>query len=238
MTRTTRVGALIAVVLLLAPALTACVGQAAPAEAPGSPPSSAAPTSSPTPEPDPLDTVAVLVVRPEALELADAAGTVVLTLSYDAPIDEFTGTLAAVLGAEPTTSDWPGGMETHPRRDYEWQGLTVTDDLPGTDDPVEMNVSIVASDAVVGDDVEVRTAGGFRPGDDMAAFAESTGEPFTPGSMTGLPAEYGPELDVQSEWSSYPNANAVMVFNYEQRDPAAGDPGWVSAPWNFGVGHV
>jgi len=189
------------------------------------------------PEPDPLDTVAALAVRPEALELADAAGTVVLTLSYDAPIDEFTGTLGAVLGAEPTTSDWPGGTESHPRRDYEWQGLTVIDDLPGSDDPVEMNITIFASEAMVGDGVEVRTAGGFRPGDDMAALAKSVGEPFTPGSMTGLPAEFGPELGA-SEVSNYPNANAVKVFNYVQRDPAAGDPGSIAAPWNFGVGHV
>jgi hypothetical protein len=237
MIRTLRAGALTAVALLLTLPLTGCAG-----EAPAVETASSTPVASPSPEPtvelDPLEAVGVIVVRSEALELVDAAGSIIRRLSYDAPAEEFVGTLATVFGAEPATADWEGGMETPPRRDYEWEGFTVTDDLVGRDDPIDMNVSIMAAQAVVGDGVEIRTVDGFRPGDDMAAFAAATGADFAPGSATGLPAEFGPDLAVQSDWSSYPNANAVMVFNYEQREPGSGDPGWISAPWNFGIGHV
>ena len=83
MTRRSRRAALPALILAagLAFALSGCAPEAAPAAEPSSAPDTTAPTSTATA--DPLESVTTVVLRPEHLDLVDAAGTVVAELSYD-----------------------------------------------------------------------------------------------------------------------------------------------------------
>ena len=88
---------LITLAAVVAAALTGCVGDAA---GPESTPSSAtvAPTPTVEAEPvDPLTTVERIVVRPEQLELQDAGGVVIATLSYDDEAVQFVEVLTTVL---------------------------------------------------------------------------------------------------------------------------------------------
>lgn len=199
-----------------------------------------APSTTLEPEPAPA-TVTHLTVRPEQLELRSTDGTVVGTLSYDADIEVFIDTLAATLGGPPAVEESPGGIESHPSTRYIWPGALVIDDHEPDGLIDDMNVNVRFTHPVIGNGVTVSTVQGFRPGDDLEAFAEELGEKWHGEGPHDFPAETGPQLGPNGidGWTSTPraNANAVSVNDWI---------GWnhpevtssIMAPWNFGIGHV
>ncbi|MBT2499281.1 hypothetical protein J7E25_09240 [Agromyces sp. ISL-38] len=192
------------------------------------------PTPTPTAEPiDPLTTVTEIVVRPELLELHDAEGVVVATLSYDDEASLFMAALSTVLGAAPEQSELSGGMESAPRTDYSWDGLLATDDHEGNG-PIDMNVSVVFTAPTVGDGVTVRTVNGFQPGGDAQALAAELGEPWYGNGADQVRVETGEPIGEQQPYSDYENAYSVAVNAWEWQ----GSSNAVFAPWNFGIGHV
>lgn len=200
-------------------------------------------TPTATPEPvDPLTTVSAIVVRPEHLDLLDAAGVVVTTLSYDAESAEFIDTLSTVLGAEPSLSEHGASMETPPRTEYDWDGVRVTDDHEedvtaangATYGEVDMNVSVLFRTPTVGDGVAVRTVNGFQPGGDAQALAVELGEPWYGNGYDQVRVETGEPIGEQQPYTEYENAYSVAVNTWEWE----GASNTVFAPWNFGIGHV
>jgi hypothetical protein len=123
MPRSTNAGALVTVAVALMFTLTSCVSASpTPTGAPSTPsPSTPAdPTPIPTPAADPLDAVETLVVRPEALQLADADGTVVTELDYLSSPAEAITTLSEVFDAEPVTEEHRGSGHFPPSTSYRW----------------------------------------------------------------------------------------------------------------------
>lgn len=205
------------------------------------------PTESPIPttqpEPiDPLTTVTEIVVRPEQLELYDAEGVVVATLSYDSEVSEFTGALSTVLGASPELGEFAASMETPVRTEYTWNGVLVMDDHEeavsanglGGYGPFDMNVSVMFTAPTVGDGVAVRTVNGYQPGGDAQALAAELGEPWYGNGNDQVCVETGEPIGEQQPYSDYENAYSVAVNTWEWR----GASNVVFAPWNFGIGHV
>ena len=113
-------------------ALSGCTFGTTPASSPSP---EAIVTPSPTPSVDPLTTVAEIVVRPEHLDLLDAAGVIVTTLSYDADAATLVSALSTVLAAEPAQTESAGGLESRPATSYEWEGVRVWDDDDSADAP-------------------------------------------------------------------------------------------------------
>lgn len=223
-------------------ALSGCTFGTAPAPTPSAE-AVASSTPTPTPEPvDPLTTVSAIVVRPEHLDLLDAAGAVVATLSYDAESAEFIATLSTVLGAEPAVSEHGASMETPPRTEYDWDGVQVSDDheddVPAESGAnygeVDMNVSVHFKAPTVGDGVAVRTVNGFQPGGDAQALAAELGEPWYDNGFDHVRVETGEPIGEQQSYTEYENAYSVAVNTWEWE----GASNTVFAPWNFGIGHV
>lgn len=202
-----------------------------------SPEAIAPPTTTPTPEPaDPLTTVTEIVVRPEHLDLLDATGVVVTTLSYDADTPTFVGTLTTVLGAEPAAAETAGSLESRPATQYRWDGLLVWDDDDDAElgGPTEMNVSVTFSLSSIGDGVIVRTVNGFQPGGDAHALAIELGEQWYGNGQDQVRVETGEPIGERQPASDFENAYSVAVNTWEYD----GASNTVHAPWNFGIGHV
>jgi hypothetical protein len=117
--RTAIIGAAIVAATLLS-------GCTAPAVAEPSPTQKATPSSTPTPEPapilevDPIDTVTTFVVRPEALELRDVTGALVLELDYLTDPAAAVATITAVLGSAPIDETHSGGSHFPPSTMHRW----------------------------------------------------------------------------------------------------------------------
>jgi hypothetical protein len=207
-------------------------------------PSATPPAAAPTPEPiaeiDPV--VTRIVPRPEHLDLVNSAGVVVTRLSYDAEAATFVDTLVDALGGPPEVEEWAGGHEWFPSTRYTWPGVSVSDDHEPDGMASDMNVNIRFTHPVVGDGIAVSTIQGFRPGDDLRAFADELGEEWHGGEFEEFPAETGPDIGPRgyNEWddtyAEYANANAVAVNTWGGDDPSVTSV--IFAPWNFGVGHV
>lgn len=226
-----------AVILSVAAALTlsGCTFGPTPVPTP-SPEAASTPTPTPSAEPvDPLTTVTAIVVRPEYLELRDAADAVVSTLSYDADTQTFVDTLSTVFAAEPGQTESSGGMESPPSTEYWWgDGVRVWDDheVDGWG-PIDMNVSVLFTAPVVGDGVTVTTSTGFAPGGDAQTLAAELGEPWYGIGYDQVRVESGEPIGEQN-FDEYENAYSVAVNAWE----AYGSSAAVFAPWNFGIGHV
>ena len=217
------------------------------------PPPTAAPTPSVTPTQPPPTTAPIvdsgaavvthITVRPEHLELVNGTGLVVAELSYDAEADVFVDTLSEALGGTPGVVERPGGHEWFPTTRYTWPGAEVIDDHEPSGMSSDMNVSVRFTHPIVGNGISVSTVQGFRPGDDLQAFADAVGEPWHGSGYDEVPAETGPDIGERMYYAwhetylSYANANAVSVNQWNGGD----DPTVTSvifAPWNFGIGHV
>ncbi len=203
------------------------------ASAPGSATTTprATPSATPTAEPvDPLAAVTAIIVRPENLDLNDAAGATIRTLSYNAEAAEFVRAMNAILGAEPTVTERPGGNETHPTTQYDWPGVQVFDDHEQGDFQQDMNLAVVFTTPQIGQGVTVATIQGFQPGGDLAGLAEWMDEPYSADGYNQIQAERGPDIGPR-ELESYANANSVAGQDYKGSTV-------IFAPWNFGIGHV
>lgn len=229
-------------------ALVACVNAPDPTPKP-SPTADAAPRPKPsqTPVPEPVgqpappefavSDVTHITVRPEHLDLGLDDGTVIGTLSYDADVDSFVGTLSEVLGGSPSVEELPGGHEWVPSTRYLWPGVEVRDDHEPDGVEIDMNVSVTFTHPIVADGVGVSTVQGFQPGDSLRAFADELGETWHDSGFDQFPAETGPELGPQSEWYDRADANAVSVQSWAARTDTS-VTSVIHAPWNFGIGHV
>ncbi|WP_350347346.1 hypothetical protein ABIQ69_11965 [Agromyces sp. G08B096] len=185
-----------------------------------------------------------IVVRPEHLELVNRSGAVVDTLSYDADAGVFIDVLGGVLGGAPDVEERRGGHEWFPSTADRWPGVQVVDDHEPDGVSADMNVSVRFTHPIVGNGISVSTVQGFRPGDDLEAFAAELGEEWHGSGYDEFPAETGPDIAPRMcfEWDGscveYANANAVSVnlWGGGTTDPTVTSV--VSAPWNFGIGHV
>lgn len=188
-------------------------------------------TATPTPPPvDPLLTVTTIVVRPERLDLADSAGNVVRELSYDDETSQIVDALTIVLGEGPTLEEHSAdGVVVS--RNHSWPGLAIMDDLRSGPGNLPMNVMVRFELPLLGDGVAVRTTAGFAPGDDLAAYAASVGESYSPEGYAEnlVPLEVGPELG-----PSY-NPNHPSAYTVAAGDWGIGNgPSVVFAPFDFG----
>lgn len=239
MIRTLRAGALTAIAIVLS--LTACAGggeDATPS------PSVAIASQSPAVEVDPLETVAVVLVRPDHLDLRDDSNATVQTLSYDLNAEVMVAALTTVFDADPEVEEsvppcCEGGAATL----YRWDGFEVSDDIMGhydDENPAEwvpedgadlrgMNVGVTADGPAVGD-VAITTAVGFEVGEDVGSLAAELGLPYDPAAeYHRIPIEHGPELG-PSEEPGMTNANAVVILG-----PQPGGAFLLRAPLNLGV---
>ncbi|WP_307042669.1 hypothetical protein [Agromyces ramosus] len=181
-------------------------------------------------------------MRPEQLELHDAQGVQVATLSYDAEASAFIGALSTVLGAAPEQSEYTASMETPARTEYTWEGVHASDDHEevispnglGGYGPFDMNVSVMFTAPTVGDGVAVRTVNGYRPGGDAQALAAELGEPWYGNGNDQVRVETGEPIGEQQPYNDYENAYSVAVNTWEWH----GASNSIFAPWNFGIGHV
>jgi hypothetical protein len=213
-----------------------------PTPSPSAAPATAPPTTAPI-APEPSDTVvAHITVRPEHLDLVNSAGIVVAELSYDADADVFVDTISTVLGGPPGVEERPGGHEWHPTTHYTWPGMEVIDDHEPSGYQADMNVGVRFTHPIVGDGISVSTVQGFRPGDDLRALADQLGEEWHEEGWQSFPAETGAEIGERGydAWNDtyweYANAYAVDVSKSYAPQPDVTSV--VSAPWNFGIGHV
>jgi hypothetical protein len=176
-----------------------------------------------------------IVVRPELLQMKDKAGVELGAISYDATADMFVDLFSDLLGAEPTVTDTPGGIESLPVTHYKWDGFEVQDDHEQGDYQADMNLSVTFTDAELGPrHIAVSTVQGFKPGDDLSWLAKYMDEPFDERSeFNQVQAEHGPPVGEQSPHNEYSNANSVTGQNLYGHDGSV-----IFAPWNFGIGHV
>ena len=114
-----RVAAVVAAFAVLA--LGGCVGTAGAEPTPTAAVSaSPSPTTAPS---DPLQSVTTLVARPQALELRDDTGAVVVSLDYLGDAAEAIAALETVFGAAPESEDYPGNSHDTPGIAYRWGGM-------------------------------------------------------------------------------------------------------------------
>lgn len=115
--------------LVVATALSACIGGSGPT-ASTPPATSAAPTSAPpTPE---APVAASVAITAETISVLAADGTVLESFDYFQPTNEVVAGLTSYLG-EPVDSPNAGGIESPPGVDHVWGGLRLHDtDTPGS----------------------------------------------------------------------------------------------------------
>ena len=169
------------------------------------------------------------------MELKDQSGSDVATISYDSAADEFVEVFTALLGAAPTVTEEPGGIESQPETRYVWEGFRLTDDHERGDYQADMNVAVMFSAPELGPrSITVSTIQGFKPGDDLRWLATYMDEPFYEESdYQQIQAEHGPPIGEQNERSRYSNSNSVTgQTGYPDKTSV------IFAPWNFGIGHV
>jgi hypothetical protein len=198
---------------------------------------SVAASSTPSPTPEPTSSVDTIVVRPTGVDLV-AAGSIRNTLPYTESADEFTSQLAVVLGG-PATEAFHASTDYRiaDSTTYEWAGLTVADvhlkdGGPGPSPQGPPTLSVVATKALVGDGITIRTVQGIQPGDTVISAATTLGLDPTASVFFVAPAETGPVLG-PSRLTGQVNAAAVAV-SQSSADPSVVD---VRAPYNFGDGH-
>ena len=212
-----RVSFAVLIALMSAAGITACA-----APGPDASPSPTAEAVTPTPTAAAPPIVTAVVLRPEHLELVDAAGVIVQELSYDAPTAELVDALTAVFGSDPELDVHPVGYETPQTDIYRWDGFEIHDDLMGhvvgdtpdtwtwypddVPDNREMNVFVIATAPAVGE-VDIRADHDVRAGDDFETVAAAIGA--GPDVVDDLLIEAGPELG-PSEFLDFPNAYSVM----------------------------
>ncbi|WP_156109603.1 hypothetical protein [Cryobacterium sp. MLB-32] len=207
------------VVVILVAVLTGCQstgqGSAAPEPSPTSSSTSAPAETPAATDVDPLETVTVVEVGPESLDLVAPDGTTVMALSYDDAVDGVVAALTVVLGSEPTVTPGDGGLESPDYIQYEWPGFGLQDAQPKPGFFPDISNYMVGVTVSSQGDVSFVTPAGTRIGDDIRAEASERGvvvdETFA--SMDHLIYfEVGPELSsAPGENSSYPNAMAVTL---------------------------
>ena len=197
-----------------------------------------------SPHPEPVDTVvAHITVRPEHLDLVNGAGIVVGELSYDADADTFVDTISTVLGGPPDVEERPGGHEWHAWTSYTWPGLVVSDDHEPSEYPSDMNVArpVHAPDRRQRhhrfDDPGIpagRRPAGIRRGArrGVARGRSARRSRPRPGRRSANAATTSGTTPTGSTRTPTRSTSSQVYV------PQPGVTSVVSAPWNFGIGHV
>ena len=241
MPRSTAAGVSLVVALLLI--LTGCASPS-PIVSPSAPSAASNPTPTGAEGSEPV--IATIVVRPEHLDLQDASGAVVQTLSYDLTAGEMVSALSVAFGGEPVVEEYLGHCcESRPATIYRWDRFQVRDDHMGRfadEDPsvwipddgpdyADMNLLVrVAGPEARG--VAITTTPGFEVGGDLEELAAGLGQPYPDGSFVEIAVETGPELG-PPEIEGKVNAYSVVV-----QAPGSESEVQISAPVNIGVGRV
>ncbi|MFB2556987.1 hypothetical protein [Herbiconiux liangxiaofengii] len=191
---------------------------------------SAAPTPTPT-----ADAVPSIVITPETVQLADAAGSLLGEYAYDGTASLAIDAFTTLLG-EPTEKPYKGGSEGGPGVEYVWDGILISDSErpaePGAANGNDFTV-IASAPTVDGVDGEiaVTTPGGFEVGETLTQVLS------TPGTISGgLPGEVAVQFGASrgaSETQLFPNAYAVVVYG-----DTSGSVKTIIAPSNLGVARV
>ncbi|WP_395243586.1 hypothetical protein ACGGZK_15855 [Agromyces sp. MMS24-K17] len=208
--------------------------------------SPAASAEQPTASVEATPEVVAVVLRPERLDLVDAARAELEQLSYDLDAAVLVAELTTVFGTAPAIEESPADCCEVPRTTiYRWPGFEVWDDHMGRFDDADptvwidedvpddrdMNVVIIVTAPAVGA-IPVTTSAGFAIGDDPSGLAGAISD-FEGLPFAGIPMETGAELGPpEIEGSS--NAYSVVLQAYEG---AAGFPRLI-APLNVGVPSV
>ncbi|MEF3404295.1 hypothetical protein [Agromyces sp. CCNWLW203] len=116
-------GAIASVGTLLVTACLLAGCSAAPEPPASSTVASKTPSATPTATVDPIDTVVALVARPEALELRDASGEVVVELDYLGDVDAAIAAIERVLDEAPVDEEFRGSNHFPPSTAHRWGGF-------------------------------------------------------------------------------------------------------------------
>lgn len=172
----------------LALLLSGCAAEA-PATVPTSEPVPATPAAE-TPEPDPLATVAVVVARPDALELHDAEGALVATLEYLSPTADAVATLTSLFDAEPASEEFDGTSHFPPSTAHRWEGFELWEQRY-VDQWAEAERSLVHPEFLVrfagaeARGIELASPDGRHVGDDWAALLAEPDVRTVPSGCSG-----------------------------------------------------
>jgi len=139
-------------------------------------------TASPDPAPgDPLATVTALVMRPEALELRSADGTVVASLGYMAPAADAVAALTAVFGEPPVEEDHDGNSHFPPFTTHVWGALELQErhyDEAAREEKDINNIVwprfAVYFDSPASGDIDLTTVQGSHAGDEWSTISDQT----------------------------------------------------------------
>jgi hypothetical protein len=216
-------------VITAALALTACAPSATPiASTP-----SAVSSSTPTPTPSAAAVItAAIVIGPDAIELQDAGGGVIQTLSFTMDGADFVADLTDRLGFAPAMTENTGGLEFGPSTGYSWGGFEVVVAVGGTPGSQQPPIYVVATTSSLPSGAVVATRQGYRVGDDCFAIAEVEGASLAWSGVTDcdIATEFGVDYGAP-EVDGYPNANSVELFG-------APTVTRIVSPSNLGIGRV
>ena len=212
MTRTLRVGALAAAALSLVLALSGCFG---PTPTPTPTPDAASPRPTPTATPpaepvDPLTTVTSIVARPEAVELRDATGAVVVALDYLSPPADAVATLTTVFGREPVDESYDGSSHFPPSTAHRWDGFELWEQrYVGRWEGVVPELSLdrpafmVLFNAASAGELELSTVDGRHAGESWDDLMAVQGLRLNPSDCSGPYLDYIEQDDVNADGEPY-----------------------------------
>lgn len=141
---------------------------------------------------EPEAQVATILLRFDRLELADARGTVLETLTLDDETAAVVETLTGIFEAEPAITDYPASNHFPAARAYDWGGFRLVDGLEVEGGATSLsNFRIVAEGPAV-NAVSITTMQGIRVGDDGPSVEALLDVAPDRMSCWGPAAEYGP----------------------------------------------
>lgn len=118
---------MVAAVLTMSGCATPVLADGQPSATSASPTPTATQTATPTP--DPLAGVVAMVARPQAIELRDASGAVVASLSYTSPVAETLAIMTTLLQGAPVDESYEGGNHNAPGVLHTWDDALVIDEV-------------------------------------------------------------------------------------------------------------
>lgn len=107
---------------LLTMSLGACASNAAGPQPIGSPSAAASPVQS-----DPPAAATAILVHSDGLQVVDAEGAVLESVSYFDPIADVVAVISAATRQDPVVEPHSGGIESSPGTYYRWNGLHLSD---------------------------------------------------------------------------------------------------------------
>lgn len=170
--------------------LAACASNAAdPQPSTGSPSAAADPVQS-----DPPTVATSILVGSDGLQVVDAEGAVLESVTYFDPIADVVAVISAATKEDPLVEPHSGGIESSPGTYYRWDGLQLNDtDSPVAAPPLDPEWHVRVDGATAGS-LPVTTAdlvgvGQFQP--EVEALVPGTLETLTVNGATVMDGRYG-----------------------------------------------